>query len=167
MEPKPNWLVRHINLITTAVALYPWLLMILLLWDNQRHHQHGYAALGAAIAILFLLALTSGMNLLISSLVIFLCPLFHPTAGRRRSSPLFHHELDLGALAYPSVLQLLIFPPARATAAAFSIARTRRLRGLRARRKSPPGRCAVRCASQWPGRAPARRHRATTAVSRG
>ena len=71
MEPKPNWLVRHINLITTAVALYPWLLMILLLWDNQRHHQHGYAALGAAIAILFLLALTSGMNLLISSLVIF------------------------------------------------------------------------------------------------
>ena len=39
MEPKPNWLVRHINLITTAVALYPWLLMILLLWDNQRHHQ--------------------------------------------------------------------------------------------------------------------------------
>ncbi|MGM1196364.1 hypothetical protein ACS0TV_04545, partial [Klebsiella pneumoniae] len=24
MEPKPNWLVRHINLITTAVALYPW-----------------------------------------------------------------------------------------------------------------------------------------------
>ncbi|VTM59013.1 Uncharacterised protein [Klebsiella pneumoniae] len=49
MEPKPNWLVRHINLITTAVALYPWLLMILLLWDNQRHHQHGYAALGAAI----------------------------------------------------------------------------------------------------------------------
>ncbi len=89
METKPNWLVRHINLITTAVALYPWLLMILLLWDNQRHHQHGYAALGAAIAILFLLALTSGMNLLISSLVIFLCPLFHPTAGRRRSSPLF------------------------------------------------------------------------------
>ncbi|MBD3702988.1 hypothetical protein IE985_03605 [Klebsiella pneumoniae] len=71
METKPNWLVRHINLITTAVALYPWLLMILLLWDNQRHHQHGYAALGAAIAILFLLALTSGMNLLISSLVIF------------------------------------------------------------------------------------------------
>ena len=71
MEPKPNWLVRHINLITAAVALYPWLLMILLLWDNQRHHQHGYAALGAAIAILFLLALTSGMNLLISSLVIF------------------------------------------------------------------------------------------------
>ena len=51
METKPNWLVRHINLITTAVALYPWLLMILLLWDNQRHHQHGYAALGAAIAI--------------------------------------------------------------------------------------------------------------------
>ena len=71
MEPKPNWLVRHMTLITTAVALYPWLLMILLLWDNQRHHQHGYAALGAAIAILFLLALTSGMNLLISSLVIF------------------------------------------------------------------------------------------------
>ncbi|MHA9269646.1 hypothetical protein ACYBDA_03190, partial [Klebsiella pneumoniae] len=28
METKPNWLVRHINLITTAVALYPWLLMI-------------------------------------------------------------------------------------------------------------------------------------------
>ena len=79
--------------------------MILLLWDNQRHHQHGYAALGAAIAILFLLALTSGMNLLISSLVIFLCPLFHPTASRRRSSPLFFRdELDLGALAYPSVL---------------------------------------------------------------
>jgi hypothetical protein len=52
METKPNWLVRHINLITAAVALYPWLLMILLLWDNQRH-QHGYAALGAAIAILF------------------------------------------------------------------------------------------------------------------
>ncbi len=104
METKPNWLVRHINLITTAIALYPWLLMILLLWDNQRHHQHGYAALGAAIAILFLLALTSGMNLLISSLVIFLCPLFHPTAGRRRSSPLFRDELDLGALAYPSVL---------------------------------------------------------------
>ena len=71
METKPNWLVRHINLITAAVALYPWLLMILLLWDNQRHHQHGYAALGAAIAILFLLALTSGMNVLISSLVIF------------------------------------------------------------------------------------------------
>ena len=71
METKPNWLVRHINLITTAVALYPWLLMILLLWDNQRHHQHGYAALGAALAILFLLALTSGMNVLISSLVIF------------------------------------------------------------------------------------------------
>ena len=88
MEPKPNWLVRHINLITTAVALYPWLLMILLLWDNQRHHQHGYAALGAAIAILFLLALTSGMNLLISSLVIFV-PAVPPTAGRRRSSPLF------------------------------------------------------------------------------
>lgn len=166
MEPKPNWLVRHINLITTAVALYPWLLMILLLWDNQRHHQHGYAALGAAIAILFLLALTSGMNLLISSLVIF-CARCSTPPPRRRSSPLFHHELDLGALAYPSVLQLLIFPPARATAAAFSIARTRRLRGLRARRKSPPGRCAVRCASQWPGRAPARRHRATTAVSRG
>ncbi|TTN50115.1 hypothetical protein FPI77_10320 [Klebsiella quasivariicola] len=71
METKPNWLVRHINLITTAVALYPWLLLILLLWDNQRHHQHGYAALGAAIAILFLLALTSGINFLISSLVIF------------------------------------------------------------------------------------------------
>ena len=71
METKPNWLVRHINLITAAVALYPWLLMILLLWDNQRYHQHGYAALGAAIAILFLLALTSGMNVLISSLVIF------------------------------------------------------------------------------------------------
>lgn len=71
METKPNWLVRHINLITAAVTLYPWLLMILLLWDNQRHHQHGYAALGAAIAILFLLALTSGMNVLISSLVIF------------------------------------------------------------------------------------------------
>ncbi len=88
MEPKPNWLVRHINLITTAVALYPWLLMILLLWDNQRHHQHGYAALGAAIAILFLLALTSGMNLLISSLVI-LCPLFHPTAGRRAAVRFF------------------------------------------------------------------------------
>jgi hypothetical protein len=33
-------------------------------------HQNGYAALGAAVAILFLLALTSGMNLLISSLVI-------------------------------------------------------------------------------------------------
>ena len=78
MEPKPNWLVRHINLITTAVALYPWLLMILLLWDNQRHHQHGYAALGAAIAILFLLALTSGMNLLISSLVIFCARCFTP-----------------------------------------------------------------------------------------
>lgn len=31
METKPNWLVRHINLITAAVALYPWLLMILLL----------------------------------------------------------------------------------------------------------------------------------------
>ena len=88
MEPKPNWLVRHINLITTAVALYPWLLMILLLWDNQRHHQHGYAALGAAIAILFLLALTSGMNLLISSLVIFV-PAVPPHPGRRRSSPLF------------------------------------------------------------------------------
>ncbi|EIY5098389.1 MULTISPECIES: hypothetical protein [Klebsiella] len=71
METKPNWLVRHINLITATVTLYPWLLMILLLWDNQRHHQHGYAALGAAIAILFLLALTSGMNVLISSLVIF------------------------------------------------------------------------------------------------
>ncbi len=27
METKPNWLVRHINLITAAVALYPWLLM--------------------------------------------------------------------------------------------------------------------------------------------
>ena len=64
METKPNWLVRHINLITATVTLYPWLLMILLLWDNQRHHQHGYAAL-------FLLALTSGMNVLISSLVIF------------------------------------------------------------------------------------------------
>ncbi|CAM4377978.1 hypothetical protein KU660_04460 [Klebsiella africana] len=71
METKPNWLVRHINLITAAVALYPWLLLILLLWDNQRHPQHGYAALGAAIAILFLLALTSGINFLISSLVIF------------------------------------------------------------------------------------------------
>ncbi len=104
METKPNWLVRHINLITTAVALYPWLLMILLLWDNQRHHQHGYAALGAAIAILFLLALTSGMNLLHLLAGDFLCPLFHPTAGRRRSSPLFRDELDLGALAYPSVL---------------------------------------------------------------
>lgn len=103
MEPKPNWLVRHINLITTAVALYPWLLMILLLWDNQRHHQHGYAALGAAIAILFLLALTSGMNLLISSLVIFCARCFTPPP-RRRSSPLFRHELDLGALAFPSVL---------------------------------------------------------------
>lgn len=103
MEPKPNWLVRHINLITTAVALYPWLLMILLLWDNQRHHQHGYAALGAAIAILFLLALTSGMNLHLLA-GDFLCPLFHPTADRRRSSPLFRHELDLGALAFPSVL---------------------------------------------------------------
>lgn len=129
METKPNWLVRNINLITTAVALYPWLLMILLLWDNQRHHQHGYAALGAAIAILFLLALTSGMNLLISSLVIF-CARCSTPPPRRRSSPLFRHELDLGALAYPSVLQLLIFPPARATAAAFSIARTRRLRGF-------------------------------------
>ena len=71
METQPNWLIRHINLITAAVALYPWLLLILLLWDNQRHHQNGYAALGAAVAILFLLALTSGMNLLISSLVIF------------------------------------------------------------------------------------------------
>ncbi|STT56421.1 Uncharacterised protein [Klebsiella pneumoniae] len=167
MEPKPNWLVRHINLITTAVALYPWLLMILLLWDNQRHHQHGYAALGAAIAILFLLALTSGMNLLISSLVIFCARCSTPPLAGGAAVRFFRHELDLGALAYPSVLQLLIFPPARATAAAFSIARTRRLRGLRARRKSPPGRCAVRCASQWPGRAPARRHRATTAVSRG
>ncbi len=102
METKPNWLVRHINLITTAVALYPWLLMILLLWDNQRHHQHGYAALGAAIAILFLLALTSGMNLLISSLVIFVPAV--PPHRWRRSSPLFRDELDLGALAYPSVL---------------------------------------------------------------
>ena len=45
METKPNWLVRHINLITATVTLYPWLLMILLLWDN--------------------------MNVLISSLVIF------------------------------------------------------------------------------------------------
>lgn len=36
METKPNWLVRHINLITATVTLYPWLLMILLLWDNQR-----------------------------------------------------------------------------------------------------------------------------------
>ncbi|MGO0188540.1 hypothetical protein [Klebsiella quasipneumoniae] len=71
METQPNWLIRHINLITAAVALYPWLLLILLLWDNQRHHQNGYAALGAAVAVLFLLALTSGMNLLISSLVIF------------------------------------------------------------------------------------------------
>ena len=53
METKPNWLVRHINLITTAVALYPWLLLILLLWDNQRHHQHGYAALGAASLVIF------------------------------------------------------------------------------------------------------------------
>lgn len=103
MEPKPNWLVRHINLITTAVALYPWLLMILLLWDNQRHHQHGYAALGAAIAILFLLALTSGMNLLISSLVIFVPAVPpHRWPAARRSA--FRDELDLGALAYPSVL---------------------------------------------------------------
>ncbi len=88
MEPKPNWLVRHINLITTAVALYPWLLMILLLWDNQRHHQHGYAALGAAIAILFLLALTSGMNLLISSLVIFV-PAVPPHRWRRAAVRFF------------------------------------------------------------------------------
>lgn len=90
MEPKPNWLVRHINLITTAVALYPWLLMILLLWDNQRHHQHGYPALGAAIAILFLLALTSGMNLLISSLVIFVpavSPHRWPAAQQSAFSP--------------------------------------------------------------------------------
>ena len=103
MEPKPNWLVRHINLITTAVALYPWLLMILLLWDNQRHHQHGYAALGAAIAILFLLALTSGMNLLISSLVIFV-PAVSPHRWPAAQQSAFRHELDLGSLAFPSVL---------------------------------------------------------------
>ena len=103
METKPNWLVRHINLITTAIALYPWLLMILLLWDNQRHHQHGYAALGAAIAILFLLALTSGMNLLISSLVIFV-PAVPPHRWPTAQQSAFRDELDLGALAYPSVL---------------------------------------------------------------
>lgn len=80
MEIQPNWLIRHINLITAAVALYPWLLLILVLWDNQRHHQNVYAALGAAVAILFLLALTSGINLLISSLVIFI--------ARSSSSPL-------------------------------------------------------------------------------
>ncbi|STS92997.1 Uncharacterised protein [Klebsiella variicola] len=99
METKPNWLVRHINLITATVTLYPWLLMILLLWDNQRHHQHGYAALGAAIAILFLLALTSGMNVLISSLVIFVARCFLPTAGQRRGSPLFRDEFDITIVA--------------------------------------------------------------------
>ncbi|QFU67616.1 hypothetical protein [Klebsiella quasipneumoniae] len=80
METQPNWLIRHINLITAAVALYPWLLLILVLWDNQRHHQNGYAALGAAVAVLFLLAVSSGINLLISSLVIFI--------ARSSSSPL-------------------------------------------------------------------------------
>ncbi|HDK6714480.1 TPA: hypothetical protein M2P09_000795 [Klebsiella quasipneumoniae] len=87
METQPNWLVRHINLITATVALYPWLLLILLLWDNQRHHQNGYAALGAAVAVLFLLAVSSGINLLISSLVILIArcsssPLASGTAAR-------------------------------------------------------------------------------------
>ncbi len=81
MEPKPNWLVRHINLITTAVALYPWLLMILLLWDNQRHHQHGYMRARRRHRDI----ISAGPDVRHESSHLlagdFLCPLFHPTAG--------------------------------------------------------------------------------------
>ncbi len=115
METKPNWLVRHINLITATVALYPWLLMILILWDNQRHHQHGYAALGAAIAILFLLALTSGMNVLISSLVIFVARCSTPPLASGAAVRFCAMNSISVLLAHPPGLQLLIFLPVRAT----------------------------------------------------
>lgn len=66
MQKSPNWFVKNIKLIVTVIALYPWLLVLLMMGSGGASG----SALGAGLFIFFVFIVLSIINLVISTVII-------------------------------------------------------------------------------------------------
>ena len=67
MQKSPNWYVKNIKLIVTVIALYPWLLVLLMMMGSGGASG---SALGAGLFIFFVFIVLSIINLVISTVII-------------------------------------------------------------------------------------------------